>query len=198
MATNHEKIIGENLLKLFSRLSPDLHRALGAERRGESLILHAFGQNCTIDHQKVTLSRSERVYPKALLISLYALHAKPEQLQLEPFKSFKDFPGTMPYHGAFSANSERVLVPYVPLIKERAEEIKTVFDGEDGHDGDFSFILYPLPKIALYDIFYLPDEDFPASVTSLFSANASSFMPLDGLADVAEYTSKEIIRLVKK
>ena len=42
----------------------------------------------------------------------------------------------------------------------------------------------------------LPDEEFPASVTCLFSANALSFMPLDGLADVAEYTSKEIIRLI--
>jgi len=145
----------------------------------------------------VTLSRSEVVDPKGLIVSLYALHANPEQLQLEPFKSFKDFPGSMPYQGAFSANSERVLVPHVPLIKEREEDIKAVFDGEDGHDGDFSFILYPLPKIALYYIFYLPDEDFPASVTSLFCANALSFMPLDGLADVAEYTSKEIIRLVK-
>jgi len=84
------------------------------------------------------------------------------------------------------------------LIRERKEEIKAVFDGEDGHDGDFSFILYPLPKIALYYIFYLADEEFPASVTTLFCDNALSFMPLDGLADVAEYTSKEIIRLVNK
>ena len=62
--------------------------------------------------------------------------------------------------------------------------------------GDFSFILYPLPKIALCFIFYLPDEEFPASVTCLFSANALSFIPLDGLADVAEYTSKGIIGLI--
>jgi len=198
VVTNYEKIIGENLAKLFSRPSHDLHSSLGAERSGESLILRAFGQNCSIDHEKVTLSGSEGVDPKCLLVSLYALHANPEQLQLEPFKSFKDFPGSTPYQGAFSANSERILVPYVPMIKERKEEIKAVFDGVDGHDGDFSFILYPLPKIALYYIFYLADEEFPASVTSLFCANASSFMPLDGLADVAEYTTKEIIRLVKE
>ena len=198
MTSNYEKIIKGNLSKLFSQPPSRLHISLGAERSGESLLLRAFGQDCSIDHEKVTLSHSESVDPKGLIVSLYALHANPEQLQLEPFKSFKDFPGSMPYQGAFSANSERVLVPYVPLVKKRKEEIKAVFDGEDGHDGDFSFILYPLPKIALYYIFYLPDDEFPASVTSLFCANALSFMPLDGLADVAEYTSKEIIRLVKK
>ena len=198
MTTNYEKIIIGNLSKVFSDPPPDLHRSLGAERNGGSIILRAFGQDCSIDHEKVTLSRSECINPKGLIISLYALHANPEQLRLGPFKSFKDFSGSMPYQGAFSANSERALIPYVPLIEERKEEIKAVFDGKDGHDGDFSFILYPLPKIPLYYIFYLPDEDFPASVTALFCANALSFMPLDGLADVAEYTSKEIIQLVKK
>ena len=198
MATNYEKIIMGNLSKLFSHPSHDLHRSLGAERSGESLIFRAFGQDCSIDNKNVTLSRSEGTDLKRLIVSLYALHANPEQLQLEPFKSFKDFSGSMPYQGAFSANSERALVPFVSLIKKKREEIKAVFDGEDGHDGDFSFILYPLPKIPLYYIFYLPDEDFPASVAALFCANALSFMPLDGLADVAEYTSKEIIQLVNK
>jgi hypothetical protein len=57
-------------------------------------------------------------------------------------------------------------------------------------------VLYPLPKIALLFIFYLPDEDFPASATCLFSANAISFLPLDGLADMAEYTSRSLIALI--
>jgi hypothetical protein len=43
-----------------------------------------------------------------------------------------------------------------------------------------------------------PDEEFPASVICLFSQNALSFMPLDGLADVAEYTSKAISQLIKE
>jgi len=118
VTSNYEKIIKGNLSKLFSQPPSRLHRSLGAEKSGESLLLRAFGQDCSIDHEKVTLSRSEVVDPKGLIVSLYALHANPEQLQLEPFKSFKDFPGSMPYQGAFSANSERVLVPHVPLIKK--------------------------------------------------------------------------------
>jgi hypothetical protein len=76
-----------------------------------------------------------------------------------------------------------------------------VFEGQDelpGLGGDFSFVLAPLPKIGICYIFYLPDEEFEASVTCLFSANALCFMPLDGLADVAKYTSRKIIQLVKE
>lgn len=35
-----------------------------------------------------------------------------------------------------------------------------------------------------------------ASATALFSANALGFMPVDGLAYVAEYTSKKMIPLL--
>ena len=62
--------------------------------------------------------------------------------------------------------------------------------------GDFAFVVYPLPKVALCYIFYEADEDFPASVTCLYNNNADRFMPLDGLADVGEYTSKKIINLI--
>jgi len=37
-----------------------------------------------------------------------------------------------------------------------------------GTGRDFSFIVYPLPKIALCYIFYEADDDFPASVTCLY------------------------------
>ena len=63
--------------------------------------------------------------------------------------------------------------------------------------GDFSFVVYPLPKIALCYIFYDADEDFPPSVTCLYSNNALSFIPIACMADVGEYTSKAIIGFVK-
>jgi len=196
MSTGYEKIISDNLSKAFSRPLSELERSTGAEREGSAITFRAFGEFCCVDPEKITLSGNLSLDPKGLLVSLYVRHAAPEQIQLDPFKAFKDFQGSMPYHGAFSANSERVLIPHVPQIKAKAGAIKEAFDGTDGGGGDFALILYPLPKIALSVIFYLADEEFPAAVTLLFSANALSFMPLDGLADVAEYTSKEIIRRV--
>ena len=200
MASNYEKIITDNLTRIYANPQGTLEEALPADREGSAFLFRAFGQNCSLEPEKITLDDRPETGPKGLLVSLYATHVNHEPIQLEPFKAFKDLPGSMPYHGAFSANSEQVLVPHVGQIREGREAILGVFSGEMGPEGvagDFSFVLYPLPKIALWYIFYLPDEEFPASVTCLFSQNALSFMPLDGLADVAEYTSRAILQLIK-
>ena len=105
----------------------------------------------------------------------------------------------MPYVGAFTTHTEQVLVPYVARIKESVLRITEALNGEiapSGTGGDFSFIVHPLPKIALCYICYEADDEFPASVTCLYSNNANTFMPMDGLADVGEYTSKKIIELI--
>lgn len=198
MTTNYEKMIHENLSGLFEKRPPDLEARLGASKSGGGVSLQAFGEPAWFDHEKVMFRGQKDVDPKGLLVSLYAMHAGQAKIQLEPFKAFKDFPGSMPYHGAFSANSERVLIPHVNKIQEKMAEIISVFDGEAGQNGDFSMRLYPFPKIAVYTIFYLADDEFPASATALFSANALDFMPLDGLADVAEYTAKKIIQMVSE
>ena len=200
MTSNYEKIIKENLTRIYANPQENLEKALPADREDNAFLFRAFGQDCSLEPEKITMDGRPETGPKALLVSLYATHVTHEPIQLEPFKAFKDLPGSMPYHGAFSANSEQVLVPHVAQIKKDHDVILGVFSGEIGPEGvagDFSFVLYPLPKIALCYIFYLPDEEFPASVTCLFSQNALSFMPLDGLADVAEYTSKAIIQLIK-
>jgi hypothetical protein len=198
MTTTYEKLITENLSGLFDKLPPDLETRLGGSRNGGGFSLKAFGETAWFDHEQVTFSGKKNVAPKGLLVSLYAAHAGLENIQIEPLKAFKDFPGSMPYHGAFSANSERVLIPHVNKIQGKMAEIISAFDGEAVESGDFSMLLYPFPKIAVCTIFYLEDEDFPPSATCLFSSNALDFMPLDGLADVAEYTSRKIIRMVSE
>ncbi|MFP4584440.1 MAG: DUF3786 domain-containing protein [Desulfococcaceae bacterium] len=81
-------------------------------------------------------------------------------------------------------------------IQEKQGEIIRRMDGRNiptNVGGDFSLLVYPLPKIALSYIFYEADEDFPASATCLFSANADEFLPIDGLADLGEYTSRAML-----
>jgi hypothetical protein len=200
MASNYEKIIDQNLAALEGPSNrTNLEAWLPAEKRGSSYEFRAFGETCSLGRKEIALSGKKESGPKGLILSLYALHAVPDPLILEPFKAFKDFPGTMPDHGAFAANSQRPLIPHVLRIKGASSGIVEAFHGENtlpGTGGDFSFLLFPLPKIALGYVFYLPDEDFPPSVTCLFSSNAPRFMPLDGLADVAEYTTKKIIELL--
>jgi hypothetical protein len=199
MTTAYEKTIRENLDRIYAGPVETLEQNLPATKEGPVFRFRAFAEDCALSPGHIAFSGIPDFGPKGLLISLYALQANEGALQTAPFKSFKDIPGTMPYHGAFAINSERVLLPHVPKIKEAGDRILAFFDGHPhpaGVAGDFSLLLFPLPKIALCYVFYLADEDFPASVSCLFSSNAPSFMPLDGLADVAEYTSKRMIQLL--
>ena len=198
MTTHYEKIIQENLSTLFEKLPLDLEARLGASKSGTGFSLQAFGETAWFDGEQVTVAGQKDVTPRGLLVSLYARHANPAKIQIQPYKAFKDFPGSMPYHGAFAANSERVLIPHVNKILSKKVEIMSAFNGVAEESGDFSMRLYPFPKIALCTIFYLADDEFPPSATCLFSANALDFMPLDGVADVAEYTSRKIIQMVSK
>lgn len=110
------------------------------------------------------------------------------------------------YHELIDKNLSRIFDSPIEDLMKRipadARDKKLTFKAfggitdPEGTAGDFSILLYPLPKIALCYIFYLPDEEFPPSVTCLYSANADNFMPLDGLADVGEYCSKKIRQII--
>jgi hypothetical protein len=199
MSQNYLKIRNDYLKKAWARTPAVLAGALPAILTEASLSFRAFGEDCLLTENDITLAGAPATDPKGLLIALYASTVRELPVQVEVLKSFKELPGSMPYQAAFAANAERLLVPQVPAIHSQKERLAAGFSGHlnsEPPSGDFSFTLYPLPRVPLYYIFHLPDEEFPASVTCLFAANALDFMPLDGLADVAEYTGKRITALI--
>ncbi|MCK8600734.1 DUF3786 domain-containing protein [Desulfoferrobacter suflitae] len=195
MSENYLKIQQDYLQKAWTRPRQVLERSIPAEHRRECLHFQAFGRHCALCRDHIVLGQETATGPEGLLVAMYASCTVDKQVQIHPPISFKELPGSLPYHGAFYANAERILVPHVPAIAHKQKEIVASFAGHvnaDAVSGDFSFTLYPLPRIPLYYIFHLPDDEFPASVTCLFAANAIDFMPLDGLADVAEYTARRV------
>ncbi len=198
MMDNYAKIVRDNLEKLYAGQVSGLEKLLPAKREGDMFEFRAFGKICRVQPDGIFMDGKPLTGVLGILISLYALHARPDACILEPLKAYKDFPGSMPYVGAFASHTEQVLTPMVENIRRDADRVMAVMTGEAASTnvgGDFSFVVYPLPKVALCYIFYMPDEDFPASATCLFSNNANAFMPLDGLADVGEYTSKRILEI---
>jgi len=199
MSNNYAKIVQDNLKKLYENLPGDLAGALPAQQNGDSFLFEAFGDTCEIRSDGIFLGEVRQTGVIGILISLYALNAKPETCLIEPLKAFKDLPNSMPYAGAFVTHTQQILVPHVENIERLSNRIIEILKGckaPAGIGGDFSFMVYPLPKIALCYIFYEADEDFPASVTCLYSNNALSFLPIDALADVGEYTSKKMLDLI--
>ena len=199
MKGNYAKIIEQNLLKLYAANIDERSIAADAVCDGQHLTFKAFGQKCVISPNNIVLANQEQWGPLGIILSLYMLHAAAEPLILEPLEAFKAFPNSAPYIGAFASHSEQILIPSVDRIIENRSIILDAMAGEAppaGLGGDAAMVVFPLPKIALCYIFYESDEDFPASATCLFSNNAHRHMPLDGLADVGEYTSRAILELI--
>ncbi|MEE8431247.1 MAG: DUF3786 domain-containing protein [Candidatus Desulfatibia sp.] len=200
MTDNYARIVRSNLKRLYLNLPPDLDRKLPARQSGERFEFDAFGAKCEIRPDGIFLDAGQQDGPVGILLSLYALGVQTELCVPEPFKAFKDFPNSMPYAGAFVTHTQQILVPYVESIEKNQERIVKNLKGRAapaGVGGDFAFVVYPLPKIALCYIFYLADDDFQAAVTCLYSSNAGRFLAIDALADVGEYTSKKILDLCK-
>ncbi|MGM0788332.1 MAG: DUF3786 domain-containing protein [Thermodesulfobacteriota bacterium] len=199
MTDNYEKIVLQNLQRLYADLPADLSDNLPAQQDGNRFIFTAFGETCVISPDGITLGSGNHPSATGILISLYALHAKPEPCIAEPFKAFKECPNSMPYAGAFTTHTEQILAPHTETVKNFLPQIREKLSGRDAPSdvsGDFAFVVYPLPKIALCYIFYEADEDFPASVTCLYSQNADAFLPVDALADTGEYTSRKILEII--
>ena len=196
---NYTQLARNNLVQLYRNLPPDLEHRLPAEKDGAAYSFTAFGRTCVLAPEGITLDGVEPPGVIGILLSLYALHATSEVAVLEPLKAFKEFPDAAPYVGAFASHTEQVLVPAFDRIKTAEHRIVERLSGQPAPTsvgGDFAFVVRPLPKIYLCYIVYEADEDFPPSVTCLYSTNAHRFMPMDGLADVGEYTSKTILELV--
>lgn len=199
MIDNYAMIVKDNVKRLYDGFPTNLNLALPARSEDDSFLFEAFGEKCAIRPEGIFLAGTSLTGVTGILISLYALHANNEACRLEPLKAFKDFPNTMPYAGAFVTHTQQILVPHVDIIKNHMKKIQEKLSGCNAPVStgcDFSFIVYPLPKIALCYIFYEADEDFPASVTCLYSNNADVFLPIDALADVGEYTSKKILQII--
>ena len=196
MTDNYAILVRQNLDRLFTGSPGGLGARIGARERGGVWEFRAFGSDCELSSKGILLDRRTQTGVLGILISLYALHAVDEPAQPAPFQSFKELPNSMPYAGAFAAHTEQILVPRVDAVESAQTAISEAFNADPVPQtlgGDFGFVLWPLPRIALCYIFYRADEEFAAAATCLFSSNAHRFLPTDALADVGEYTSRELL-----
>ena len=201
MSQNILQIQKEYLQKAYTRPIQELEEAIPARYEGSALHFQAFGEPCEVSREEIILNGEPLRGGEGILIAIYISLVTTESVQLQPLKAFRQFSGGMGYQPAFAMNAEKVLIPYVESIQGKEEELIARFSGSPNSDVkryDFSFTLYPLPKIPLYYLFNLPDDEFPATVTCLFSSNADRFLPIEGIADTAEYAAKRIILLITK
>ena len=90
MTDNYTRIVQNNLDRLYADLPDDLAKNLPGEQDGERFIFDAFGEKCVIEPNKITLGEKEHASVFGILISLYALNARPNICLPSPLKSFKE------------------------------------------------------------------------------------------------------------
>ncbi|MEJ5365938.1 MAG: DUF3786 domain-containing protein [Desulfosoma sp.] len=193
----YEEIIRGYLDKAWARSEEVLREAAPAVPEAPGVLAFpAFGRPCSVQRHGVFFDGVLDTGARGVLTAIYLAVVPKWSAPLHPLKAFKEIPNSGPYQAAFAVHAEQCLVPHVPKIRENLESLLSSFSGHrntDAPSGDFSFTLYPLPKIPLYYIVHEADDEFPAAVTCLFGGDCPSFMPLDALADVAEYTARSLI-----
>jgi len=158
MNSQYLQIQKEHLKTAWARGTEILEQALPASLEDDCLHFQAFGESCTLCQENITLGGRPVTGPEGIIISLYACKASDKPAKMHPLQSFKELPDSGPYQTAFVARSEHVLVPHVETIQREQEAIVRCFSGTmnlDAQSGDFSFTLYPLPRVPLYYVFYL-------------------------------------------
>ena len=108
---NYTIILQNNLDRLYADMPDNLAGNLPAQQDGERFIFDAFGEKCVIQPKAITLGEKEHSSVFGILISLYALNARPEICILSPFKSFKEFPGSTPYSWCFCNAYRKITHP---------------------------------------------------------------------------------------
>ena len=109
MGNNYAKIIQDNLKRLYGNFRKIWQRLYPPNRMEIPVLFDAFGKKCEIRPDGIFLKEKRQTGVIGILISLYALHARPEKSMLEPLKAFKDFPNSMPYDGAFVTHTQQIL-----------------------------------------------------------------------------------------
>ncbi len=94
MADNYAQIVKNNIARLFNPIPKDLAENLPADKSKNSFVFTAFGKTCQVMPDGIFLNKKKQTGVKGILISLYALHATPAPLVPEPFKAFREFPGS--------------------------------------------------------------------------------------------------------
>lgn len=102
--------------------------------------------------------------------------------------SFKEVPGGENYIGPFN---NRSLFPFIRMFGENADALKRVAEklgGTPEKMGDLSFTIPVLPKIPVTFVLWLGDDEFPANGTVLFDSSATSYLPTEDFAVIAQFT----------
>lgn len=131
----------------------------------------------------------------SILVIRYLLTAGDEPLR-NAWVPYRDFRDGARFASYIKTNIEdrlaKAFTGKKELLQERIQAIGGVMYRSESRP-DVAAALYPFPKVPLLLIFWDKDDEFDASLQFLFDRSAESYLDLEALAVVLEYTCQKLI-----
>jgi len=168
---------------------------LGGSLADGSAQIPLFGEMCKVKEEAVYKGDSTLDTIGSILVLRYLLTAGDDQLRNAwvPYREFKDGAQFASY---IKANIEdrlaKVFGGNQTLLRERLQALGASLYRSEAKP-DVAAALHPFPKVPLLVIFWDKDEEFDASFQFLFDESAASFLDMEALAVLLEYTSQKLI-----
>ena len=150
----------------------------------------------TEDKVENAVSGKPANYPE-IVISINYLLSNTDNIEDEKFKAFGEFKNGLIYNSAFRKNSIVPLIPYADYIIKNPSIITDNFNDckkVEIAGTDLAVKIKLLPKISIHTLLYASDEEFPANLNIIFSANADTFLPIECIADLSEIFTRVLLK----
>ena len=135
-------------------------------------------------------------YPE-IVISINYLLSDTDNIENEKFKSFAELKDGLIYDSAFRKNTIIPFIPYADYIIKNPSVITGNFNDCKKIEiagTDLAVKIKLLPKISIFMLLYAGDEEFPANLNIIFSANADTFLPIECIADLSEIFTRTLLK----
>jgi hypothetical protein len=193
--SNYDTVLAGLLEEAKTRNAAASAPGLGGSLVNGSAQIPLFAETCTVKADAVYRGDSTLDTIGSILVLRYLLTAGDDQLRNAwvPYREFKDGAQFASY---IKANIEDRLAQVFggkqTLLRERLQALGASMYRSEAKP-DVAAALQPFPKVPLLVIFWDKDEEFDASFQFLFDESAASFLDMEALAVLLEYTCQKLV-----
>ncbi len=193
--SNYDAVLADLLEEAEKRSAAANAPQLGGSLSDGSAEIPLFGEACAIKGDAVYRGGSKLDTIGSILVLRYLLTAGDDPLR-NAWMPYRDFKDGAQFSSYIKANIEDVLAKRFAgkqaLLRERLQAIGAgVYRSEA--KPDVAAALHPFPRVPLLAIFWDKDDEFDASFQFLFDASAESYLDMEALAVLLEYTCQKLV-----
>jgi hypothetical protein len=193
--SNYDAVLAELLVEANQKDAGKNAPALGGTVAEGLARIPLFGLNITAREDGIYSENGKLDTVGSILVIRYLLTAGDEPLR-NAWVPYRDFRDGARFASYIKANIEDRLAKAFSgnagLLRERILAVNGVMYRSESRP-DVAAALYPFPKVPLLLLFWDKDDEFDAYMQFLFDRSAESYLDLEALAVLLEYTCQKLM-----